>query len=342
MATSRSLRKYNSPTLTPSPLRRKSFVPPDSDLDADSDLDTQPIDADDIFGRSSAFSAKPLRKHYLPDSKSSLIKGKSTTPPIPIEDDEGLFLSTVSTSSRLHTKLTPPRVNPRAKRSIMPPPPTPPTTLPTRSSSALRHTATHTPARSVPTAKSSAPRKLPTTPGTVGVKRKPTPLPVTAPYPKRGMTPLGVTKGVGEGSFGRLAPLPAPKFRNGRSSGETEGLLRTESATLARLRIDKGEGDVVLGEEEEAVDVSPGGHITKRLARSRPVSQELMDSANAGSQVSHHFCQTIFLTIFFCGLVITSDTGRSKAQAQTQHIQRYLPVHTTAHPVHNFLPLDIT
>ncbi|KAH9062337.1 hypothetical protein EDB87DRAFT_1559298 [Lactarius vividus] len=282
MATSRSLRKFNSQTTTPSPLRRKSFVPPDSDLDADSDLDIQPIDADDIFGRSSAFSAKPLRKHYPQDShisKSSIIKGKSTTPPIPIEDDEGLFLSTAS-----HSKLTPPRVsNQRTKRS-MPPPPTPPIAFPTQSSSTLPRTATHTPSRSVPTAKSSTSRKLPAASGTVGVKRKPNPLPVTAPYPKRGMTPLGVTKAVGEGSFGRLAPLPAPKFRNDRSSGETEGLLRTESATLARLRIDKEEGDVVLGEEEEAVDVSPGGHITKRLARSRPVSQELMDSANAGSQ----------------------------------------------------------
>ncbi|KAH9023130.1 hypothetical protein EDB84DRAFT_1441050 [Lactarius hengduanensis] len=282
MATSRSLRKYNSQTTTPSPLRRKSFVPPDSDLDADSDLDTQPIDADDIFGRSSAFSAKPLRKHYTQDSpisKSSRIKGKSTTPPIPIEDDEGLFLSTAS-----HSKLTPPRVsNPRTKRS-MPPPPTPPVAFPTQSSSAFPRTATRTPSRSVPTAKSSASRKLPATSGTVGVKRKPNPLPVTAPYPKRGMTPLGVTKAVGEGSFGRLAPLSAPKFRNDRSSGETEGILRTESATLARLRIDKEEGAAVLGEEEEAVDVSPGGHITKRLARSRPVSQELMNSANAGSQ----------------------------------------------------------
>ncbi len=97
------------------------------------------------------------------------------------------------------------------------------------------------------------------------------------------MTPLVVTKAVGECSFGRLAPLSAPKFRKDRSNGETEGLLRSESATLARLRIDKEEGDVVLAEEEEAVDVSPGGHITKRLARSRPVSQELANS----SQVSH-------------------------------------------------------
>jgi hypothetical protein len=65
--------------------------------------------------------------------------------------------------------------------------------------------------------------------------------------------------------------------------------LRTESATLARLRIDKEESDSILGEEEEAVDVSPGGHITKRLARSRPVSQELMDSTSSGSHVSHSF-----------------------------------------------------
>lgn len=284
MATSRSSRKYNQ-TLTPSPLRRKSFVPV-SDLDADSDLDTHTIDTDDIFGRASAF-----RKHYPPDSKSSLIKGKSTTPPIPIEDDEGIFLSP-ATPSRTRPKVSPRVPNSRAKRSAMPPPPTP-IAFPAQSSSAPPHTATQTPARPAPTARSTASRRPPpATTGTAGVKRKPTPLPVTAPYPKRGMTPLSVTKAAGEGSFGRLAPLPAPKFRNGRSSGETEGLLRSGSATLARLRIDKEDNDAVPGEEEEAVDVSPGGHITKRLARSRPVSQELMDSANASSQVSH-------ITIFF-------------------------------------------
>ena len=114
------------------------------------------------------------------------------------------------------------------------------------------------------------------------------------------MTPLCVTKTGGEGSLGRLAPLPAPKFRSGRSRGETEGLLRSEAATLARLRIDKEGDNAVPGEEEEAVDVSPGGHITKRLARSRPVSQELMDSANASSQVSHlSLRQTLFLKNYF-------------------------------------------
>jgi len=104
------------------------------------------------------------------------------------------------------------------------------------------------------------------------------------------MTPLCVTKSSGDGAFGRLAPLPAPKFRNERTSGDTEGFLRSESASLARLRIDKEESDAILGEEEEAVDVSPGGHITKRLARSRPVSQELMDSTSTGPHVSHSFC----------------------------------------------------
>ena len=110
------------------------------------------------------------------------------------------------------------------------------------------------------------------------------------------MTPLGVTKEAGAGSLGRLAPLPAPKFRSERSTRETEGLLRTGSATLARLRIDMEESDTILGEEEEAVDVSPGGHITKRLARSRPVSQELMDSS--GSHVSHSFFYHV--EVFFC------------------------------------------
>jgi len=135
------------------------------------------------------------------------------------------------------------------------------------------------------------------------------------------MTPLCVTKAAGAGSFGRLAPLPAPKFRSERSSRETEGLLRTESATLARLRIDKEESDAVLGEEEEAVDVSPGGHITKRLARSRPVSQELMDSS--GSHVSHspYHVEVFFcLRLLKCGLVPISHSRCRKTKAQVYHV----------------------
>src|SRR5258708_28072441 len=48
MPSSRHSRKYSSPAITPSPLRRKSFVPPDSDFYGDSDLDTHPIQSDDF------------------------------------------------------------------------------------------------------------------------------------------------------------------------------------------------------------------------------------------------------------------------------------------------------
>ena len=167
------------------------------------------------------------------------------------------------------------------------------------------------------------------------------------------MTPLSVTKAAGDGSFGRLAPLPAPKFRTNRSNGETDGLLRSESATLARLRIDKEECGVILAEEEEAVDVSPGGHITKRLARSRPVSQELMDSA--GSQVSYLlFCSAALPPFFFLffflllhfranvWLVTASHTRHRKAKTQIYHFQRCLPHHTFVCLVHIFLTHDVS
>jgi hypothetical protein len=130
------------------------------------------------------------------------------------------------------------------------------------------------------------------------------------------MTPLSVTKAAGDGSFGRLAPLPAPKFRSGRSRGETDGLLRTESATLARLRIDKEESGAILG-EEEAVDVSPGGHITKRLARSRPVSQELIDSTGSGSHVSH-FCHVEAFFVCLAKMWSSHYFARTLPQRQSE------------------------
>jgi hypothetical protein len=150
------------------------------------------------------------------------------------------------------------------------------------------------------------------------------------------MTPLCVTKAAGDGCFGRLAPLPAPKFRGERSNGETDGLLRTESATLARLRIDKEESDAILGDEEEAVDVSPGGHITKRLARSRPVSQELIDSTatTTGSHVSHVEAFLFCFALLKCGLVIISHAHGHKAKAQVNHLQRRLSHNTLPYFIH--------
>jgi mitosis inhibitor protein kinase SWE1 len=122
-----------------------------------------------------------------------------------------------------------------------------------------------------------------------GVKRKSTELPVTMPYRKGMLTPLAITKTSGEGSFDRLAPLSAPKFRGPtRSQEEEEGFLGGPG-TMEKLCIgvDSALADPV--EElmaEEAVDVSPGGHIVKRRAKSRPVSWELQHGVGGTSQVS--------------------------------------------------------
>ncbi|KAJ7268841.1 kinase-like domain-containing protein, partial [Mycena haematopus] len=89
--------------------------------------------------------------------------------------------------------------------------------------------------------------------------------------------------------FHRLAPLPAPQFttRTPQTAAEADAHLRSHTATLTRLRISElnDEFDDDLGppapsRPEEVVEASsPGGHITKRRARSRPVSQELLEGS---------------------------------------------------------------
>ncbi|KAJ7178336.1 hypothetical protein C8R43DRAFT_973022 [Mycena crocata] len=88
-------------------------------------------------------------------------------------------------------------------------------------------------------------------------------------------------------AFHRLAPLPAPQFttRTPQSLAETDAHLRSHTATLTRLRISDlndefDDGPVAPSRPEEVVEASsPGGHITKRRARSRPVSQELLEGS---------------------------------------------------------------
>ncbi|KAJ7076348.1 hypothetical protein B0H15DRAFT_864230 [Mycena belliarum] len=88
-------------------------------------------------------------------------------------------------------------------------------------------------------------------------------------------------------SFHRLAPLPAPQFttRTPQSAAEADAHLRSHTATLTRLRISDlqdefDDGPPPLTRPEEVVEASsPGGHITKRRARSRPVSQELREGS---------------------------------------------------------------
>lgn len=152
---------------------------------------------------------------------------------------------------------------------------------------------------------------LPSTNNTTGVKRKPTSLAVESPFPKGGqtLTPLSVTKAAGEGSFDRLGPISAPRFQTpARPSGVDEELfLKGGQGSMGRLKIGGDEGAVSDEEEftpggfqlhgrEEAVDVSPGGHVTKRLARNRPVSRELR--AQNTVQVRPFFCVSFTSTIF--------------------------------------------
>ncbi|KAJ7497443.1 hypothetical protein FB451DRAFT_1120964 [Mycena latifolia] len=88
-------------------------------------------------------------------------------------------------------------------------------------------------------------------------------------------------------AFHRLAPLPAPQFtiRTPQTAAETDAHIRSHTATLTRLRISDlhdefDDGPPPLTRPEEVVEASsPGGHITKRRARSRPVSQELLEGS---------------------------------------------------------------
>jgi len=61
--------------------------------------------------------------------------------------------------------------------------------------------------------------------------------------------------------------------------GEEDGADRCLNNSILISKALQGMGD------EEATDVSPGGHITKRRARSRPVSGELIDSVSSATQV---------------------------------------------------------
>ncbi|KAJ7188087.1 kinase-like domain-containing protein, partial [Mycena filopes] len=109
---------------------------------------------------------------------------------------------------------------------------------------------TASPAKRVP---SRTPLSLNT--NTHGTKRKNTATPLRLPP-------------VASPAFHRLGPLPAPQFttRTPQSAAETDAHLRTHTANLTRLRLDDD-------------PTSPGGHVTKRRARSRPVSQELLDAS---------------------------------------------------------------
>jgi mitosis inhibitor protein kinase SWE1 len=134
----------------------------------------------------------------------------------------------------------------------------------------------------------------------VGAKRKPAPLPKTTPLRKPAVTPLKVTtadplpthSSNDSFSFGRLAPLSAPRFssRTPQTKVDTEHALRRQAETMTNLRI--GELAACAGDSDSDLDqpklllnrndgiatsISPDGHVTKRRIRSKPSSGEMFE-----------------------------------------------------------------
>ncbi|TFK44853.1 hypothetical protein BDQ12DRAFT_641852 [Crucibulum laeve] len=284
---------YDSPMLTPSPLRQRPLFPPQNLQDSD-DLFLSPFSSPHPFN--SSFPTRPQ--------------------PIHADDDEGsiFFASTPTFSppfSSAHSAL--PLATP-IKQS---------TGGPSRSALSVRHMNQATaPADAFPnstrvgvgTKRKSTPHVTPLRPHNL------TPLKVASPTADSGSYPV---------PFDRLVPLPAPKFiaRTPQTKAETEAYLRRHTASLTRLKLTDRNGDdeddfapnndsgcemeqddggdslflsnarmkgkvrslgkasghrmlvnKCKGKDEVAEAISPGGHVTKRRARSRPVSAELRES----------------------------------------------------------------
>ncbi|TDL25934.1 hypothetical protein BD410DRAFT_783928 [Rickenella mellea] len=127
----------------------------------------------------------------------------------------------------------------------------------------------------------------------------------STPQSKVSLTPLRI-QNVDSPSFPALAPLPAPRFFRKQSDPDTS--LGRQAESLRRMRIADKSIDLdsdddlkdVSGRtnpqpmdtskdlEEVAEAVSPDGHVTKRRAKSRPVSLELMNSRSPTQATMRH------------------------------------------------------
>ncbi|KAI0829716.1 hypothetical protein BC628DRAFT_1487315 [Trametes gibbosa] len=308
---------FDTPMLTPSPLRRKPFPVP------------QPIEQDDVFQSPvRAYSPYPHRSSFYHD------------PSMPVDDEDDLFLAPSSSSSS--SRIIPPS-SPAPLRT--------PLRTPIKDSLQLHP---HSPAFSrsllnpLPAAIASA---------TAGTKRKPTPICTTpsrsrtmTPLTVTSAASARPLPDSGPQLFDRLAPLSAPRFssRTPHSKAETELHLKTQAETMTMLSIrdldhstDESDHDSDIfprrtiesqqrlflaspgrsaaplssikprtrlkptakvkspaldvfirkghiNNEEVVEAVSPGGHITKRRARSRPVSAELLESAHNTPSFSYN------------------------------------------------------
>ena len=326
---------YDSPMLTPSPLRKRPLFPRDrysgaTDEDDDSDAD--------IFLQS-PFQSPPHRYHSHTHPLKPL--------PIRTDDDEGgIFLSA---PAHPLSSFTP---------------------FPSSSSQPLRtpvKQAHRTPSHSYVSAKHLNAQPHPSAFALGGTKRKESTADFSTPLRPRIMTPLGISSAqnvegnatIDNVSFDRLAPLPAPRFttpQHPQSKADMEVHLKKHTETMTKLRIcdldddsdDEGDPGPVglfsppggrsagygvdgtrthakgngagnpktkstsfgrsLGasllaiaqnkkgngkSEEVAAVISPGGHIIKRRARSRPVSQELLESVGSWTPSPTQVCARI-------------------------------------------------
>ncbi|KAH7913486.1 hypothetical protein BJ138DRAFT_625398 [Hygrophoropsis aurantiaca] len=292
---------YDSPMLTPSPLRRRPLFPPPVDHS----------DQDDIFLQSPFKSPPPIHRLYT--------QHRYKQQPVPIDDDEGsIFLSSSSA----------------APSPFFPPPSSQPLRTPVKESSRIpaRHALSNKQLNVHQPVPSSSAARI-----GIGTKRKSSAQSggFSTPVRQSVSTPLSISASK---TFHRLAPLPAPRFltRTPQSKAETEAYMSSQTETLKKLRIrdmvhsdeewgvveDDSDSGCEVGEdqndrgdelfldlpsvhrakpsslspkkplhinvvpqkgsakEEVTEAISPGGHIIKRRARSRPVSLELLESAN--------------------------------------------------------------
>ncbi|EIW62905.1 uncharacterized protein TRAVEDRAFT_141457 [Trametes versicolor FP-101664 SS1] len=296
---------FDSPMLTPSPLRRQALPIP------------APVEQDDIF-------QSPLRAYSAYSHRSSCAHDSSMV----VDDEDDLFLGPSSSSS---SHIVPPSSPAPLRTPLRTPIKDSPQFSPDRAPLSLKRPN----AASSLMASASAGTKRKPTPicTTPSRSRTMTPLNVTS---------AAITRDSGALLFDRLAPISAPRFcsRTPQSKAETELHLRKQAETMTMLSIrdldhfpDESDHDSdvdgkrtieyqqrlfratsggsaaplssikprtrlkptanaqspglevltrkgLINDEEVAEAISPGGHVTKRRARTRPVSSELLDSVH--------------------------------------------------------------
>ncbi|KAF8622772.1 hypothetical protein AX15_006855 [Amanita polypyramis BW_CC] len=282
---------FDSPFHSPSPLQQRLLFPSTSDI----------LDTDDLFSQSPYKPSAPAQNHHTSYPTKPM--------PIAVDDDEGsIFLSSTSNSPFIPVSSSQPLRTPakqahglvgRAALSVKQLN-TPLNLHPVSVATNATHVGAGTKRK-----QSSQNTSTPVRPHTL------TPLRVAA---SKTVDPRATACFI----FDKLAPIEAPKFiaRTPQSKAETDAHLRRQTATLTKLKLadlnnldnefslnpccdlvdDDMDGFKAIAtslggisghkilanrskdKEEVAEAVSPGGHVIKRRARSRPVSAELLES----------------------------------------------------------------